>query len=313
VAIGEELNDIGLQTTNVNLGLAYYTVGDYRAAVRCLRRTVAALGDRFGGERFGWAGVPAVTARAYLVACLGEIGQFDEGIALGEEAVRIAEEANHAFSIGQAYINLGVLYIRRGSLDRALATLQQGAAMGGVSKVSALSIGFATALGYAYARSGRLGEALPLLEDGVRQAAANRISGRQSLWMAWLADTHQMAGRLGEARDLLERALALARDHGERGTEAHVLRLLADVAAQAGPVGVKDVEATYHQVLALADELGMRPLVADTHVALARWFRAAGRHAEAGPLLDAAIERLQEMNMEAALTRARAELSGRAG
>jgi class 3 adenylate cyclase/tetratricopeptide (TPR) repeat protein len=308
VAIGEDLADVGLQTTNVNLGLAYYTVGDYRSGMHCLRKTLTALGDRFRTDRFGWAGVPAVTARAYLVGCMAELGQFAEGIALGEEAIRIAEEANHAFSVGQAYINLGVLFIRQGDLAGAIAHLERGKAMGGVSKVSALSIGFATALGYAYARSERLAEALPLLEDGVEQAAANRIGGRYSLWMAWLAETYHLAGRVDAAHDVIERALSLSRDHGERGNEAHILHLRAALGAIHKKPEPKDIETAYRHVIDLAEQLGMRPLVAECHLDLGRWYRGVGRLSDARPALRAAIELFRAMDMRAGLARADTEL-----
>jgi tetratricopeptide (TPR) repeat protein len=192
-------------------------------------------------------------------------------------------------------------------VERAIALLERGSAMGGVSKVSALSIGFATALGYAYARSGRLTAAVPLLEDGVGQAAANRISGRHSLWMAWLAETYHRAGRVDAARDLVERALGLARDHGERGNEAHILHVRAEIAAGQGTAEGKDVELAYRSVVGLAEELGMRPLVAECHLGLARWYRNTGRRSDASQLLAAAIELLRAMDMPTVLAQAETE------
>jgi class 3 adenylate cyclase/tetratricopeptide (TPR) repeat protein len=309
IAIGEALDDIGLQTTNVQLGLTYYTVGDYRRAVQCLRRIIGALGERFRSEQFGWAGVPAVISRAYLMGCLGEIGQFTEGIVLGEEAIRIAQEANHAFSLGQAYINLGVLYMRKGDVERAITHLERGKAMVGVSKVSALSIGFATALGYGYALSNRLPEAVPLLEDAVERAGANRIAGRYSLWMAWLAETYLSAGRVDDASRLADRALALSRDHGERGNEVHILFLLAEIGAVVRTTeDAKEVETAYRYVVGRAEELGMRPLVARCHLGLGRWYRSVGRLNDCRQLLRAAVDLFRDMQMQTWLERTEAEL-----
>ena len=242
------------------------------------------------------------------MGCLGEIGQFTEGIALGEEAIRIAEEANHAFSLGQAYINLGVLYIRKGDVERAIAHLERGKAMVGVSKVSALSIGFATALGYGYALSNRLPEAVPLLEDAVERAGANRIAGRYSLWMAWLAETYLRAGRVDDASRLVDRALALSRDHGERGNEVHILLLRAEIGAVRATEEVKDVETAYRYVVGLAEELGMRPLVARCHLGLGRWYRSEGRLNDGRQLLRAAVDLFRDMQMQTWLERTEAEL-----
>src|SRR5262249_929191 len=174
--IATPLEDIALRTTDVIVGLTYYALGDFRRAIESLRGTISALQGRGVGERFGWAGVPAVTSRAYLVGCLAELGEFAEGIALGNEAIRIAPAANHPFSLGQACINLGILYLRKGDSQLATAVLERATAVSGLSKVSALSASIAATLGYAHALSGRLADAIPLLEHGVEQSAAKRIT-----------------------------------------------------------------------------------------------------------------------------------------
>jgi class 3 adenylate cyclase/tetratricopeptide (TPR) repeat protein len=309
VAIGDELADVALQSTNVNLGLAYYAVGDYARAIDSLQKTIGALEGQRRGQRLGWAGLPAVTSRAYLVGCLAELGRFAAGIPIGEEAVRIAEQANHAFSLGQAYVNLGVLYLRKGDLDLATALLERGPGVSGLSKVSALSINIAATLGYAYALSGRLPEAIALLEDGVQRAGAKRIMARQSVWTAWLSEAYLLAGRDDDALVQARRALALTRENGERGNEAHVLRLLSDIAARRGAVDDHGPEAWYRQAGALAETLGMGPLIAVCQLGLGSWYRAADRRAEAWPSLRSAVDHFRSMEMSAWLARAEAELA----
>jgi class 3 adenylate cyclase/tetratricopeptide (TPR) repeat protein len=310
VAIGQEVGDLGLRTTNVVLGLAYYAMSDYAQAIECFADTVAALKDHRTTERFGWAALPAVTSRAYLAACLGELGRFAEGIRFGHEAITIAETANHAFSLGQAYLNTGVLHVNRGDLTVAAALLERGSALGGISKVTALSIGMAAALGHVYARSGRLAEGIPLLEQGVEKSAVKRIMARHSLWAAWLAEAYLLAERVDEARTVANRALLLCRERQERGTEAHVLRIIAEIAAWCED---PDAETAYREALTLAEQLGMRPLVARCHLGCGAWYRRAGRGSDARRSLTAAAELFRAMEMGSELTRAEAEVSALAG
>jgi class 3 adenylate cyclase/tetratricopeptide (TPR) repeat protein len=309
VDIADELGDVALQTTNVNLGLAYYAVGDYPRAVERLQKTVGALEGQRRSQRLGWAGLPAVTSRAYLVGCLAELGRFAEGIPLGEEAVRIAEQANHAFSLGQAYVNLGVLYLRKGELDLATALLERGPSVSGLSKVSALAINIGATLGYAYALAGRSSEAIALLEDGVKRAGAKRIMARHSVWTTWLCEAYLLVGRDDDALEQARRALALTRDHGERGNEAHLLRLLADLAARRGAVDDQGPEALYRQAVGLAGTLAMRPLLAVCQLGLGAWYQAVERPDEAVRTLRSAADHFRAMEMTAWLTRAEAELS----
>src|SRR4030095_4845171 len=56
----------------------------------------------------------------------------------------------------------------------------------------------------------------------------------------------------------------------ERGNEAPALRLLAEIAALQDPPNLDGAAARYGEALALAAELGMRPLVAHCHLGLAK-------------------------------------------
>jgi hypothetical protein len=53
------------------------------------------------------AGLPSVFSRCFLVLSLAEVGEFAEGITRGEEAVQIAEEADHPYSHAMARFTAG--------------------------------------------------------------------------------------------------------------------------------------------------------------------------------------------------------------
>ena len=309
VAIAERVGDFALRTTNVNVGLAYYAMGDYRRAMHYMRQICAALEGERTRERFGWAGLPAVISRAYLVGCLAELGEFAEGVALGEEGIRLAEAADHPFSLGQATINLGVLYVRKGDLPLATAVLERGLGVSGVSNVPVLAAGLSSALGYAYALAGRLREAIPLLERGVEQGAARRITARHSLWLAWLGEAYLLAERNEDAIRVAGRALELSQEHGERGNYAHVLRLLGEIGRRCGPQLGQPPEDVYQQTLAVAGELEMRPLLAHCRLGLGARCRQLGKLDEARHALMAASELFGAMEMTFWRARADAELA----
>ena len=105
------------------------------------------------------------------------------------------------------------------------------------------------------------------------------------------------AGRLEEAHALAEHALALARAHQERGSQAYALRLLGEIAARRDPPQVEPAETHYRQALALAEELGMRPLQAHCHRGLGRLYAETGQRVQARAELSAAIEMYHAMEM----------------
>jgi tetratricopeptide (TPR) repeat protein len=121
-------------------------------------------------------------------------------------------------------------------------------------------------LGYTYALSGRVAEAIPVLEQAVGLNVYT--SGMGTLWMAYLSEAYLLAGRTDEALALAQRALDLPRQHNELGHQAWVLRLLGEIAARRQSPEVEPAEDHYRQALALADELGMHPLIAHCHLVL---------------------------------------------
>ena len=97
----------------------------------------------------------------------------------------------------------------------------------------------------------------------------------------------------------------LARDRGERGHEAWALRLLGEIASRAIR-RTSSRPAHYRQALALADELGMRPLVAHCHLGLGKLYRRTGKREQAQEHLTTATAMYREMDMRFWLEQAEA-------
>ena len=103
LALAGPLGDTALQVaTHLFLGRVYYSLGDYPQAIDLVRQNLVALDGALRWERFGLPGMPAVTSRDVLARCLAEVGAFSEGLAHGEEALRIAEAVNHPNSLSGA-------------------------------------------------------------------------------------------------------------------------------------------------------------------------------------------------------------------
>ena len=117
--------------------------------------------------------------------------------------------------------------------------------------------------------------------------------------------TYLRAGRIGEASDLAREALELTRRLGARGNEAHALCLSGDIAST---VGAKDAEGYYREALALAGELGMRPLVARCHLGLGKLYRGTGQRQQAQEHLTIARSLFREMDMRFWVEQAEAEM-----
>jgi tetratricopeptide (TPR) repeat protein len=310
LALATALGDFALEVmATFFVGTAYRDLGDYRRAVDCFRRNMAILPGGLTRERFGMTGLPSVMSQTMLVSCLADLGAFEEGTTRGEEAVRLAEAADHPFSLTQAYFALGSLYLRKGDLHRAIPVLERGLERCQIANIRTWFPTVAATLGYAYTLAGHVVEALPLLQQAAGQDPSRGISAAHARWIAYLGEAYLLTGRMDEAMDLARSALAFARDLKARGNEAYALRLLGEIHARQDPLEVEAAEAAYRQALALAEALGMRPLLAHCHLGLGSLYINVSRMAQARAELSSAIEQFQVMGMAFWLSRAEAMLA----
>jgi tetratricopeptide (TPR) repeat protein len=294
---------------NQYLGTAYQAQGDYRGPIDCLGQTVESLEGSWRHERLGRVFMPAVLSRARLLWSHAELGSFAEGRALGEEGLRIAEAVDHPASVMIASWGIGLLALRQGALPRAIPLLERAV---GLCQDADLPLYFpwmAWALGAAYTLNGRVADAVPLLTHAMEQADAMQRVDVQACCSLSLGEAQMLAGYLEEAHTLAEHTLAHAREHKERGNEAYALRLLGEIAAHRDPPDAEGADRYYRQALALAEELGMRPLLAHCHHGLGRLYAETGQREQARAELSAASEMYRSMAMPLWLPQVEAALA----
>jgi class 3 adenylate cyclase/tetratricopeptide (TPR) repeat protein len=269
LAVGASFRNFGQRVVaTCRLGQAHHALGNYERAADLLRQIVASLHGDLVHERFRMAAFPSVWARSWLAWCLAELGQFDEGAAVAEQAVEIAASGDHLYSRVQAAFGLGTLRVIQGRPELAIPVLEQGLVVARLASISFL-VPFVTGpLGAAYALDGRANHAVTVLEQTVEQAVSVRLVANHALRLAWLGHAHLLAGRRDPALELARRALQLAEERRERGQQAYAHRLLADVAADGEEPDMPAAEAAYRRALALAADLGMQPLVAQCRASL---------------------------------------------
>ena len=239
--------------------------------------------------------LPCVPVLVRLVPC--RAGEFAEGSALAEEGLRIAETIGAPRGASWLPMGLGSAVpsaraISSGAspvLERAMSLCQ--ADLPGLVLQDQLRPWAAAYPLWTHRR----GHATAHAGDGTGDTATESIY--QARCRLCLGEAYLLAGRLEEAQALAERALALARAHQERGHQAYALRLLGEIAARREPPESEQAEAHYHQALALAEELGMRPLLAHCHRGLGTLYAKTGQREQARTALSTAIEMYRAMEM----------------
>jgi class 3 adenylate cyclase/tetratricopeptide (TPR) repeat protein len=291
------------------LGVAYSAGGDFRQALDVARQAMASLTGELRYARFGQATLPAVVSRGHIAWSLAELGGFAEGNGVGEEAVRTAEEADHPYSLAVALTWVGFLSRRQGALHRAIPLLERGLALSQTADFPHVISVFSSILGAAYALAGRLAEAFPLLDQMLARVATGSSMLFHALMLTELSEALLLVGRVDEASALAGRLLELSHTHTGSGYQAHACRLLGEVARRREPLNVDQAVGHYRQALALAEELGMRPLQAHCHLGLGPLYNKIGHVEPARTELAAALELYRTMDMTFWLPQAEAALA----
>jgi class 3 adenylate cyclase/tetratricopeptide (TPR) repeat protein len=312
IAAGQEalelataLGDRALQVeASHRLGQAYNAICPGRAA-ELLRWSVEAADREAGTSNVA----SRIDAREVLALTLSDLGAFAEGRRHGEEALRLATQEGSRSRPASARSRLGRLYLAQGDLEHAIPVLEQGMALCRASGDWNQLRPIVASLGYAYALQGRLLEGRALLEEGIRVGIRIGGVGNHARWLAWLSEVCRLLGHGEEAGQHARQALDLARQLKNRGDEALALHQLGAVHAHANPPDVAQAEAHYQQSLALAEELGMRPLQAHGHLGLGTLYAKIGDQEQARAELSTAIALYRDMEMTFWLAQAEAALA----
>src|SRR5262249_38054077 len=152
--------------------------------------------------------------RNWLGQCYAQLGRFQDGKTLAEEAMTIAKEADHASSLAFAHISLGFIHLVQGNVDSAIRTLETCQRICVANNIQVLMPHIGSNLAYAYALAGRSDDAIPLVERADEQS---RLIGRKAAWalrLTWLGQASLLGCQIAKAREQAQRAVALANDAG---------------------------------------------------------------------------------------------------
>jgi DNA-binding NtrC family response regulator/tetratricopeptide (TPR) repeat protein len=308
--IAAGLGDLALEVNATTyLGQIHLIRGDYRRAIPFFERNIAKLVGDLAAERFGTPQPASVHNRTCLTWCLAEVGEFTAGVAHGEKNVQFAESLGQPSPLVTAYAGIGYLRVLRGDAEQAVAILEPAVRLARDAERPLWFPRVASGLGHAYALVGRIPEAIALVEEALGRALTMRLVNGRSLMQGILADARRRAGQVDLAAELGREALRLAQDQEERGHEAWIRLVLGLIALEQGDPAAREMAVEHLGAsLEAASARGMRPLMAQGHLALGRAYPRATDRADAERHLGKAVVLLAEMEMRRWLPEANAAL-----
>ena len=297
-AMATALGDVYLQMrVDHVMGQIHYDLGDYRQAMEYWQQMQTALQGVPIEQSFS----DSIEAHVWIMQCLRELGRFADGVAYGDKALQIAEAVDRPLYRLRVYSRVGYHRVCQGILHQAIPLLERAVALSQDANIPTFFRISAPYLALAYAQAGRATDALAMLEQ---------IGGKTDLLSSPLAcgEAYLRAGYMEEAHRLTQEVLTDARQRNTRGREARALWLLGEIAMRDDPPDVASAATHYQQALALAEELGLRPLQAHCHLGLGILYATIDQREQARAALSTAITLYRAMDMSFWLPQAEATL-----
>jgi len=248
---------------------------------------------------------PLVSCRAYAAWTLWHLGYPDQALQRSHEALALARELSHPFSLAQALFFVTSVFHHRREVQKA----QEQAEM-----VISLSLeqGFPFWLsqgtmlrGWTLAQLGQAEEGIAQIRQGLASYQATGAQMGPPYYLALLAEAYGQVGQAEEGLALLAEALAAVHQSGERFYEAKLHQFKGELLLNAERVAKgkarpkqntgqihhssfsihHSAEECFHQAIAIARQQGAKSLELRAVMSLSRLWRQQGRKAEARQML----------------------------
>ena len=235
---------------------------------------------------------PEVACRFLSAIALWFLGYPDQALLRSQDAVTLAKQLSHPFSLSAAHHFSSWLHLFRQEGDATLEHAEAAMAIA-AEEDFVFFIAFDTImLGWALAEQGRLKEGISQLRKGL---AAYRETGAKALVLQWLVVLADLYGKVGQAENglsvLAEAQILADENKDERYYLAEMLRVKGQLLLQ----GVKDkmpeaadfneAETLFLRAIKLAQQQVAKSLELRAAISLSRLWQSQGKKAEAFELL----------------------------
>jgi predicted ATPase len=292
--LGEQMMRLAQSTQRPPfLLIAHYTLGEF---LECLGELVPArrhleqgiaLYDPHKGRSSAFRGTqhPGVACLSVVAYVLWLLGYPAQALQRSHEALLLAQELSHPFSLGFALLWAARLHLCRREEHTAQARAEALMTLAAEQGFAAFLAQASVHRGWALAKQGQA-------EDGIQQIhqamATLRATGAEWLrpyCLGLLAEAYGQAGQGEEGLTALAEALAAVDRTGERGYEAELYRLQGELLLRQAVPEVAQAEVCFQQALIIARCQQARSWELRAAMSLGQLWQQQGKRTEARELL----------------------------
>jgi class 3 adenylate cyclase/predicted ATPase len=226
-----------------------------------------------------------VVCHSFSALALWYLGYPDQGRAQNDEALTLAQQVAHPFSLSFALSFTAVFHQchREGR-----ATQERSEAAMRLTTEQGFSYWMAVGLllrGWAVAQQGQAQDGIEQLHQGLSAVRATGAALRRPYGLALLAEAYGTLGEPEAGLTVLTEALTLAETTGERWYDPELYRLKGELLLQQSSSNQTEAESCFQQAIAIAQDQQAKSLELRAVMSLSRLWHQQGKRHEAHDLL----------------------------
>jgi class 3 adenylate cyclase/predicted ATPase len=266
------------------LGDTCFNLGELRLAKEHLEIALTLYDPEQHSPRVIPGGVDSrINCLSYIGMTLWQLGYPDQAIKACTEAVTLAQELSHPFSLAAAEIFLTIVRQFRRETTPVQEVAERTIAL---CEEHGLGLWLANATcmhGWAISEERRHEEGIPQLCEGL--AAAHLIGNDlvRSYYLSLLAEAYEAAGRIDDGLATLEDAFAVVEKN--RGPETEIHRLKGELLLKQNSTNIAEARSCFERSIEIARRRSAKSCELRSTMSLARLLASQGRRGEARTML----------------------------
>jgi DNA-binding SARP family transcriptional activator/predicted ATPase len=267
------------------LGVYLLNMGELEPALAHLEHMIAFYEPKeHASLRFTMAQDPGVSALAWAAQTLWLLGYPDQALGRSQEALALAHEIDHPFTLGFALGMAGAFFHQMRREDRMAREQNEMMLKLSMEEGFPLFVAGGTILqGWALAIAGQAQAGITEIQRGLDTLQAMDTKLQRSHSLALLAEAQASTGQVEEGLSTLAEALALVGETGERYYEAEIHRLVGELLLMQG--NEAEAETSFQYAIEVARRQQARSWELRATTSLARLWQKQGREEEARQVL----------------------------
>jgi class 3 adenylate cyclase/tetratricopeptide (TPR) repeat protein len=287
----------GVDSANMAMQWSYVYTSDYDTVLAMKEDILHMAEQQFDLRRY-------VYRFCAVSLAYSELGRWDEAVKEGQEALNVAEEFSDKSTISMANFIIGIAYLYKGDLDRAIEYEELALQKAPTPADQAWPQSF---LAWAWCRAGEPHRGIEILVPMVQMYRAVRYGSGEVFCMLFLGEGYWLAGEYDKARQTLEECLELSEWLGMKNYLGWGHRLMGEIALK---TNLEQATTHFEQSITILREIKAENELALAYAGYGRFYKQQGNMDQARVYLTKALEILERLGTLIEPDKVREELAG---